>query len=56
MPFYGTQNISVLHVQMKFVVTPNGIRKVDLAIALNRTPVMTKLLLCHPRRGSTSMA
>jgi hypothetical protein len=36
MPFCGTQNISVSRVEMKLGVTPNGILKVDLVIALNR--------------------
>jgi hypothetical protein len=36
MPFRGIQNISVLCVEMKLGVTPNGIPMVDLAIALNR--------------------
>jgi hypothetical protein len=36
MPFFRTQNSSVLHVEMKLGVSSNGIAKVDLTIALNR--------------------
>jgi hypothetical protein len=56
--FCGTQNISVLRVEMNLGVTPNDIPKVDLAIALNRIltymcslpMAMTKLLLRHSLR------
>jgi hypothetical protein len=36
MQFCGTQTISVVRVEMKLVVTPNRIAKVDLEIVLNR--------------------
>jgi hypothetical protein len=36
MSFCGTQNISVLRVEIKLGVNPNSIQKVDLVIALNR--------------------
>jgi hypothetical protein len=44
MPFRGTQNISVWRIEIKLEVIPNGIPKVNLAIALNR-------ILIHPLGG-----
>jgi hypothetical protein len=45
MRLYGTQNILVLRLEMKLGTTPNGISKVDLAIALNEilTHIRTSL-------------
>jgi len=52
-----------LGAEIKLGVTPNGIPKVDFAIALNRVlthiriplTTMTKLLLRYPPWGSTGM-
>jgi hypothetical protein len=64
MPFCGTQNISVLRAEIKLGVAPNGIPKVDFAIALNRilsvtllVPTATiRLLLRHSRGGVQAWA
>jgi len=48
MSFCGTQNISVLCIEIKLGVIPNVIAKVHLAAALNRISI-------HPRREVQGM-